>query len=75
MGWGGGGGGGEWSVRRFSQSKKVIPADNFFSQKECVSGRGEGFRLPYIDHTGICRWEGYSFQAIYSGSSNHRKLV
>ena len=33
--------------------------------------------LPYIGYTGICRWKGYGFQAIWSGigSSNHKKLV
>ena len=33
--------------------------------------------LPYIGYTGMCRWKGYGFQAIWSGigSSNHRKLV
>ena len=44
--------------------------------------------LPYIGYTGMCRWRGYGFQAIWSGkgygfqtiwsgkgSSNHRKLV
>ena len=73
MGWGGGGGSGQ--LDDLASPRKLSPQIIFFSQKECVSGRGEGFRLPYIDHTGICRWEGYSFQAIYSGSSNHRKLV
>ena len=36
-----------------------------------------GELLPYIGYTGTCRWEGYGFQAIYSGigSSNHRKFV
>ena len=39
-------------------------------------GGGSGV-LPYIDYTGMCPWEGYGFQAIYSGigSSNHSKLV
>ena len=39
-----------------------------------VSGGG---LLPHIGYTGMCRWKGYGFQAIYSviGSSNHRKLV
>ena len=38
---------------------------------------GGGELLPYIGYTGTCRWEGYGFQAIYSGigSSNHRKFV
>ena len=33
--------------------------------------------LPYIGYTGMCRWKGYGFQAIWSGigSSNHSKLV
>ena len=33
--------------------------------------------LQYIGYTGMCRWKGYGFQAIYSGigSSNHRKMV
>ena len=33
--------------------------------------------LPYIGYTGMYRWKGYSFQAIWSGigSSNRRKLV
>ena len=33
--------------------------------------------LPYIGYTGICRWKGYGFKAIWSGigSSNHKKLV
>ena len=32
---------------------------------------------PYIGYTGMCRWKGYGFQAIWSGigSSNHRKLI
>ena len=30
--------------------------------------------LPYIDYTGMRRWKGYGFQAIYSGigSSNQK---
>ena len=38
---------------------------------------GEGGELPSIGNTGMCRWKGCGFQAIYSGigSSNHRKLV
>ena len=37
---------------------------------------GGGGVLPYIGYTGIYRWKGYGFQAIYSGieSSNHRKV-
>ena len=41
-------------------------------------GRPRGWGvLPYIGYTGMCRWKGYGFQAIWFdiGSSNHRKLV
>ena len=33
--------------------------------------------LLYIGYTGMCRWKGYGFQAIYSGtgSSNYGKVV
>ena len=40
-------------------------------------GEGGGV-LPYnIGSTGMCRWRGYDFQAIWSGigSNNHRKVV
>ena len=38
---------------------------------------GGGGILAYIGYTGMYRWKGYSFQAIYSRirSSNHRKLA
>ena len=29
-----------------------------------TGGGGGGGRLPYIGHTGMCRWKGYGFQAI-----------
>ena len=37
---------------------------------------GGGIR-PYIGYSGVCRWKGYGFQAIYSGirPSNHRTLI
>ena len=37
----------------------------------------QGWVLPYIGYTGMCHWQGYGFQAIWSGigSSNQRKLV
>ena len=51
-------------------------------------GRGGGGAvLSYIGYTGMCRWRGYGFQAIWSGKeygfqaiwsgigSYHRKLV
>ena len=40
----------------------------------CDTGVGWGGGvLPYICYTGMCRWKGYGFRAIYSGieSSNH----
>ena len=44
-----------------------------------MRGGGGGGRgvLPDIGYTGMCRWKGYGFQAIYSGirSSNHRELI
>ena len=45
--------------------------------KKGIQHSGGGELLPYIGYTGTCRWEGYGFQAIYSGigSSNHRKFV
>ena len=43
---------------------------------DCVLFPGGGV-VPYIGYTGMYRWKGYGFQAIWSGigSSNHRKLV
>ena len=35
-------------------------------QHSTARGRGEGVVLPYIDYTGMCRWRGYGFQAIWS---------
>ena len=29
---------------------------------------GGGGVLPYIGYTGMCRWRGYGFQAIWSGN-------
>ena len=29
-------------------------------------GEGEGTVLPYMDYIGMCRCEGYDFQAVYS---------
>ena len=48
---------------------------SFSIQKDRNTARA--WVLPYIGYTGICRWKGYGFQAIYSGigSTNHRKLV
>ena len=40
-------------------------------------GLGGGGGYSHVLATGMCRWRGYGFQAIWSGigSSNHRKLV
>ena len=60
---------------------------NLCRQSCFLSGFPRGGVLPYIGYTGMCRWGGYGFQAIWSGkgygfqtiwpgkgSSNHRKL-
>ena len=32
-----------------------------------MGGGGEGEVLPYMGYIGMCRCEGYGFQAVYSG--------
>ena len=50
----------------------------FLRQTFPRGGGGGGALLPDIGYTGMCRWKGCGFKAIYSagtGSSNHRNMI
>ena len=48
---------------------KILEADiiglDYFSDWPAIWPRGEGV-LPYMGYIGMCRCEGYGFQAVYS---------
>ena len=51
--------------------------ETLFSKKGLGSRRGGGGVLPYMGYIGMCRCEGYGFQAVYSriGYINQRVWV
>ena len=49
----------------YSGTKKTVPVNNALSELRGCPSRGEGV-LPYMGYIGMCRCEGYGFQAVYS---------
>ena len=58
-------------VRKKNPSPVVRSRPNSSKQKELSAGRMTSSRLggglPYLGHIGMCRCEGYGFQAVFSG--------
>ena len=46
--------------------KLVLQRLNYLVKKTSFTHSGGGGALPYMGYIGMCRWEGYGFQAVYS---------
>ena len=49
------------------QNWSSLTSNAGFEQFSFSTTPGEGWVLPYIGYTGMCRWRRYGFQAIWSG--------
>ena len=50
------------SLRQVDSPVKMVLS----TRQDGLSGSQEGGVLPYMGHLGMCRCEGYGFQAVYS---------